>query len=245
MKKDSFSWNPWHGCRKLSAGCLNCYVYRIDGRHGKDSSVITRTENFGLPLRRKRNGEFKIPSGTLLYTCFSSDFLLEEADAWRPEAWEMMRLRKDVHFLFITKRIDRLHKCVPPDWGDGYENVTVCCTMENQDRVNYRLPIYKDAPLKHRIIICEPLLGEIVFPVSLEGWVEEVIAGGESGPDARPCDYKWILSLREQCIRNGIGFRFRQTGARFIKEGRLYRIPRPFQFSQARKADIDYRPAKR
>lgn len=244
MKKDFFSWNPWHGCRKVSAGCLNCYVYRIDGRHGKDSSVITRTENFGLPLHRKRDGKFKIPSGTLLYTCFSSDFLIEEADAWRPEAWKMMRLRKDVHFLFITKRIDRLQKCVPPDWGDGYENVTVCCTIENQERADYRLPIYKEAPIKHKIIICEPLLEEIVFPAPLEGWVEEIIAGGESGPDARPCDYKWILSLREQCIRNRVGFRFKQTGARFIKEGRLYRIPRPFQSSQARKADIDYHPAK-
>lgn len=48
------SWNPWHGCHKLSEGCRNCYVYRIDERHGKDSSVITRTRDFDLPVRRKR-----------------------------------------------------------------------------------------------------------------------------------------------------------------------------------------------
>ena len=94
----------------------------------------------------KKNGTYKIPSGNLVYTCFTSDFLIEDADEWRAEAWEMMRIRQDLRFLFITKRIDRLQQCLPPDWGDGYENVTICCTMENQDRVDYRLPIYKEIP---------------------------------------------------------------------------------------------------
>ena len=92
------------------------------------------------------------------------------------------------HFMFITKRIDRLQQCLPPDWGDGYDNVTICCTMENQDRVDYRLPIYKESPIKHKIIICEPLLSQIDFRGELEGWVEQVVAGGESGKEARVCN---------------------------------------------------------
>lgn len=116
---ESSLWNPWHGCHKLSTGCRHCYVYRGDSKHGKDSSIITKTGQFNLPVRRKKDKTYKIPSGNLVYTCFTSDFLIEEADEWRIEAWKMMRERYDLHFLFITKRIDRLSQCLPPDWGTG------------------------------------------------------------------------------------------------------------------------------
>ncbi|MGM9639147.1 MAG: DUF5131 family protein, partial [Butyricicoccaceae bacterium] len=52
-------WNPWHGCHKISAGCLNCYVYRIDARHGRDASQVVRNQVFDLPLRRTREGGWK------------------------------------------------------------------------------------------------------------------------------------------------------------------------------------------
>lgn len=233
-------WNPWHGCHKLSAGCRNCYVYRGDSKHGKDSSIVTKTEKFGLPLQRKRDKTYKIPSGNLVYTCFTSDFLIEEADEWRSEAWLMMHERQDLHFLFITKRIDRLQECLPADWGDGYDNVTICCTMENQERVDYRLPIYKATPVKHKVIICEPLLTPIDFKDNLGSWVEQIVAGGESGKEARVCDYDWVLDIRRQCVEHEINFWFKQTGYRFLKEGREYKVARQFQHSQARKANINY-----
>ena len=53
-------WNPWHGCRKISPGCLNCYVYRRDAEFGKDASVIAKTASFDLPVRRNRKGEYKL-----------------------------------------------------------------------------------------------------------------------------------------------------------------------------------------
>ena len=64
--------------------------------------------------------------------------------------------------------------------------------------------------------------------------------GGESGLEARPCRYEWVLGIREQCVAAGVSFTFRQTGARFIKDGRLYLIPKPKQHEQARRAGIDY-----
>ena len=213
MGEKASMWNLWHGCHKLSEGCRHCYVYRTDGKYGKDSSVVTKTEKFDLPLQRKKNGTYKIPSGNLVYTCFTSDFLIEDADEWRAEAWEMMRIRQDLRFLFITKRIDRLKQCLPPDWGDGYDNVTICCTMENQDRVDYRLPIYKEISIKHKIIICEPLLSRIDFRGELGEWVEQVVAGGESGKEVRVCDYEWVLDIRQQCIDANVGFWFKQTGS--------------------------------
>ncbi|WP_418415895.1 DUF5131 family protein, partial [Alistipes shahii] len=144
----SVSWNPWHGCRKISEGCRNCYVYRQDSRHDKDSREVRQTAMFDRPVRRSRDGRFKVPAGEMVYTCFTSDFLLEEADAWRAEAWEMMRIRHDLRFLFFTKRIDRLAAVLPPDWGDGYENVVIGCTVENQAMADYRLLLFLATPVR-------------------------------------------------------------------------------------------------
>lgn len=243
LVKGSVMWNLWHGCHKLSAGCKHCYVYRGDAKRDVDSSVVTQTKNFDLPVRRKRNGEYKVASGTLVYTCFTSDFFVEDADPWRAEAWAMMRERSDLDFLMITKRIDRCLQCLPDDWGDGYENVTICCTVENQACADYRLPVYKALPVRHKIIICEPLLEKIdLRPFDIGTWVEQVVAGGESGYEARPCDFDWVMELRHVCVENNVAFWFKQTGAKFIKDGKLYLIKRQFQHAQARKAGINFEP---
>ncbi|MDU1890223.1 MAG: DUF5131 family protein [Dysgonomonas sp.] len=234
-------WNPWHGCHKISDGCTHCYVYRGDARRGVDSSIVTQTKNFDAPIRRKRNGDYKISSGTEVATCFTSDFFNKDADQWRPEAWAMIRERSDLNFLMITKRIDRLHIGLPNDWGDGYDNVTICCTVENQDRVDYRLPIYKNAPIKHKIIICEPLLERIDLKPYIGSWVKQIVVGGESGALARPCDFEWIMEIHNLCVENNISFWFKQTGAKLVKDGKLYNIPRRMQHSQARKAGINYK----
>ena len=246
IERSSYMWNPWHGCRKLSAGCAHCYVYRGDSKRGVDSSVVKPTQHIDLPLRKKRDGSYKIPSGAMVYTCFTSDFWVEEADAWRAEAWRTMRVRSDLRFMIITKRIDRFSQSLPEDWGDGYENVTVCCTVENQDRADYRLPLYRAAPIRHKILICEPLLERIdLSAYAIGSWVEQVVAGGESGYDARVCDFDWVLDLRAQCLTQGVSFWFKQTGAKFLKEGRLYAIDRRLQHAQARKAAINYTAEKK
>lgn len=236
-------WNPWHGCRRYSPGCAHCYVYRIDALHGRDSSVCTRTGQFRLPVQRNRQGAYKLlPDGDYVYTCFSSDFLLEDADGWRPEAWDMIRARPDLRFFFITKRILRLRECLPPDWGEGWEHVTVGCTCEDQPRAEERLPAFLQAPLRHRIIICEPLLEHICLSPYLTPGIDRVMAGGESGEDARVCDARWVLSLREQCIRAGVPFVFRQTGARFCRNGRIYTVPRRLQGPQAARSGWSWSP---
>ena len=235
-------WNLWHGCQKLSEGCRYCYVYRGDAKRDIDSTIVTKTKSFDLPILKKRNGDYKIPAGTLVYTCFTSDFFVEDVDQWRAEAWDMIRLRNDLTFLMITKRIDRLHVVLPDDWGDGYENVTICCTVENQDRADYRLPIYKAAPIKHKIIICEPILERIdLRTYDIGSWIEQVVVGGESGLDARPCHFDWVTEIRDLCVENDVSFWFKQTGRKFVKDGRLYHIERKFQHSQARKAGLNFK----
>jgi protein gp37 len=218
---------------------LNCYVYRMDERHGRISSAPVKTQQFGAPVRKKRDGSYLIDPGSFVWTCFTSDFLLEQADPWREEAWAMMRERQDLTFLFITKRIHRFIKCIPKDWGDGYANVRICCTVENQKRADERLPIFEKVPAKHKSIICEPLLEKIDLSPYLGPWVREVTVGGESGSDARVCDYRWVIDLQDQCAQKKIPFIFKQTGYRFLRDGKLYLVARRFQHEQAQKAGLN------
>ena len=237
-------WNPWHGCKKLSPGCLNCYVYRRDESIGKDASIVSKTGDYDLPLKRNRKKEYKLtPADGVVYTCMTSDFFLEEADDWRPGCWDMIRERRDLSFHIITKRIDRFEKCMPPDWGDGWEHVIICSTCENQDRADYRLPILLELPIRHRQIVSEPMLEEVHFEKYLAtGLIEHVTCGGESGPNARPCDFRWIKEVRRECIRHEVPFFFKQTGAVFIMNGKTYHIDRKDQMSQARKSGYSYTP---
>lgn len=241
------NWNPWHGCTKYSEGCRYCYVYRQDEKYGSltASSLCRRTGNFDLPRKRKRDGSFKIAPGSVVFTCFTSDFLLKDADCWRTDCWKMMKERQDCFFYFFTKRIERFADCIPEDWGEGYDNVLVGCTCENQDRADYRLPIFLGLPIRHKSIILGPMLSRIDLRNYLTPEIEEVSCSGESGVNVRPMDYDWVLDVRQQCMERNIPFLFHQTGAYFIKDGKKYRIPRKYQISQAKKAGIDYRTGER
>ncbi len=239
---ESANWNPWHGCTKISPGCKYCYVYRQDERYGAAvaSSLCRKTANFDLPVRQKRDGSYKIPPGRMVFTCFTSDFLLRDADEWRPDCWRMIRRRSDCFFFFFTKRIDRLAQCLPPDWGDGYDNVRIGCTVENQARADARLPVFLALPIKHRAIIAAPLLERLDISAYLGRSIEEVSVGGESGTNARLCSYDWVVALRRQCADKAVPFRFHQTGAHFMKDGKRYNIPRAAQHTQAQKAGLDF-----
>lgn len=234
-------WNPWHGCFKYSEGCDNCYVYRRDRKIGKDAGNITKNACFSLPLEKDRNRNFKIKSGDTVWCCMTSDFFLAEADKWRNDIWDIIRLRNDVNFNIITKRITRFYECIPEDWGMGWDNVSVFCTCENRKRAIERLPFFAQAPIKHKHIVCEPLLEQLnLLPYLAD--IKSVTVGGESGNEARECDFDWVLDIREQCIEAEVEFWFKQTGAKFRKNGKLFRIHRKFQHSQAHNANINYSP---
>lgn len=162
-------------------------MFRRDAEFEKDSNVVKKTSSFNLPIRRESSGNRKVPSESLIWICFTSAFFIEEADEWREDAWLMIYRHSVLHFFMITKRLERILECLPEDWGNCYEHVTICCTMENQRRVDKWLPLY-----------------------------------------------------REQTIAANVPFHFKQTGAHFRKEGRLYNIPRQLQMQQTHRAGIDY-----
>ena len=232
-------WNPWRGCRKCSDGCLHCYIHKGDAKRKMDTNLIVQTKDFYKPIEKLKNGSYKMKAG-MVFLCFSSDFLIEDADEWRGECWAMMKERQDCTFLFLTKRIERFMECIPEDWGNGYQNVVVCCTVENQKNADRKLAVFQSLPIRHKCITAQPLLEAI----DLEGYLEDielVVVGGESDYYARPLDYDWVLDIREQCIRKKVDFEFRQCGTHFIKDDRRYKLKTKDLCSQARKADINYK----
>ena len=225
------SWNPWHGCEKYSEGCKNCYVYRMDKRYGRDPSKIKVTKQFNLPVIKNIKGEYKYPSGTVFFTCYTSDFFLPEMKEERIKAIDIIKERNDCMFYIITKRIDLIDIDIP-------DNVELCCTCENQKQYDYRIPIFKKVNAKHKSLCLEPLLGPIDLGDLSDLKLEKIIAGGESGygNDIRFCEESWVANLYKQAKNFNIPFCFKQTGTRFkyLNDQILY-ITRENQFSEAEK----------
>ena len=235
-------WNPWHGCIKCSEGCENCYMYYIDAMRNKDGAEIYRTSNAAYPLSRDRKGQYKIQSGEMVSVCMTSDFFLEQADAWRDEAWDIIRARSDVIFYLLTKRPQRVADCLPSDWGGGWDNVFFNVTCENQKRADERMPILLDLPFKHKGVGCTPLIGPVSLDKYLDsGQIERVLCGGENYGGRRPCRFEWVQSLREECVARNITFCFLETGTVFIKDGKRYTLSdKRMQTVQAFRSGMNY-----
>lgn len=240
-------WSPWHGCKKISEGCAHCYMYYLDKIHGnKDGSVIYKTKDINYPLQRHRDGSYKIQSGEQIRICMSSDFFLEEADAWREEVWDIIRKRKDVIFFILTKRADRIEKNLPKDWDDGWENVFLNVTCENQQRADERIPILLSLKAKHKGIMCAPFIGPVSISRYLEqGELEQVIVGGENYDGARPCHFDWVKSLRQECVNKNVKFCFIETGTKFVKDGKMYTLKsKELQARMAYKSGMNFEGKK-
>lgn len=239
-------WNPWHGCRRYSAGCQNCYVYFLDGLRDRDAGVITKNKtSFDLPVKKDRRGNYKIPPGTVLGTCFTSDLFIEETDEWRSEVWDMIRQRPDVRFLIPTKRIVRFAECVPEDWGEGWDNVVIAVSTENQAMADKRLPLLLEAKVRHRVVFVSPILEYVSLGKYLQsGLIEQVSVGGESYANARVCDFDWVKRIFADCQKYGVPFDFHQTGSNFRKDGRIYHIKHRDEHSQAKKGEALLRSGK-
>lgn len=175
------TWNPWYGCQKVSPGCKLCYMYRDMERYGRDPRAVTRSKTaFKMPL--------KLKEPTTIFTCSWSDWFIEEADGWRPEAWEIIKATPQHTYQILTKRPERILDHLPPDWGNGYPNVWLGVSVESQEWADKRIPHLLRVPAAVRFLSCEPLLGPVdltnicaegtadsgwfVNALSLEEWTE-------------------------------------------------------------------------
>ncbi len=200
---DSRIWNPWRGCKKISEGCDNCYVLP----HNTFRSEYYSFQHIdALP-------------GTFITVSLLSDFFLKTADSLRKQVWQTIRDNPNLIFLIITKRVSRIKRCLPEDWNDGYDNVVLCATAENQKRAGERIPILLEIPAKHKWVTCSPLLENIdLTPYLQSGQIECVETTGECDCKklARPTLYNWSKSLSDQCKQFNTRFSQLYLGHNFI-----------------------------
>jgi len=191
------TWNPHHGCQKVSEGCKYCYMFRDKERYGVDPTTVMKSKSmFTAPLKWKEPRK--------VFTCSWSDFFIEEADSWRPELWEIIKATPHLTYQILTKRPARIEECLPADWGNGYPNVWLGVSVENQAETT-RCAILDEIPAAVRFISVEPLLSEISLePVFSRYDFHWVIVGGESGNNTgkyrfRKCEMDWIAAIVDQC----------------------------------------------
>lgn len=196
------TWNPWQGCRKVSSGCKNCYMFRDKKRWGQDGSKIYMSSWATM----KKPLSWKEPAK--VFTCSWSDFFLPEADFWRESAWEIIQKTPHLIYLILTKRPERIKDCLPGDWP--FPNVWLGVTAENQEMADHRWNLIMDIPCT-KFISVEPMLG----PVRLnDDWLilspDWIICGGESGPGFREMKMEWAETLKHDCDEWGIPFFMKQ-----------------------------------
>ncbi len=222
------TWNPVTGCTKVSPGCAYCYAeaftlrFRRGGPYLPGETTITlHHDRLDLPLR------WRAPR--LIFVNSMSDLFHESVpDSFISAVFQVMCQAPQHRFQVLTKRHERLASLAPllpfPD------NVWIGVSIENQYWAERRIPELKRVPAKLRFLSCEPLLGPVNLRTHLKG-LHWVIAGGESGPRARPAHLDWIRDLRDQCQQIGVAFFLKQLGGHphprghdeALLDGRLWR----------------------
>ena len=236
-----YMYNPWHGCHKISEACKNCYVFSFDSKRGIDSEIVKKNAEFDIIIRKNKKGQYKIPDGVEVAVCLTSDFFVKEADPWRDEVWQMIKSRPKVNFVIFTKRCNRIKECLPYDFGKAYDHVAINLTAENQKRIDERLPIFIELPIKTKGVLVSPMLEKVDMSFYLNTHkIDYVYVSGENYRNARPLNFDWVKDLHDQCVNSNTTFIFYDTGSNFVIDGKQYFIPYSQGKAQAKKANINY-----
>lgn len=226
----NMSWNPVTGCTRVTSGCDHCYAFALhdmrhkafqthQGRYPRTGVSIPRQyakpfseiqllpERLNDPLRIKTPQRFFVNSmSDLFHSQVPEDYIRQIFEVMREADWHI--------FQILTKRAGRLRHLGPRlDWPP---NVWIGVSIEN-DLLTPRANALREIPAAVRFLSCEPLLGPLPS-LRLEG-IHWVITGGESGPEARPCDPAWVRAIRDLCIASGVTFYHKQWGGRTPKSG--------------------------
>ena len=219
-----FSINFFTGCTKVSEGCKFCYMYRDQERYGKDPKEVVPVQDKTIQKTLR-----EATPGSKIFVSSWTDFFIEEGDQYRAAAWDVIRSRPDLIWQILTKRPERIEECLPEDWGDGWPNVWLGVSAENQKRFDERVYQLIMIPAAKRFISVEPIVGKIDlsgFLCKTEGMlrcpIHWVIVGGESGNDTgnylyRKSELSWYYKVVNQCKSNGVPVFVKQLGTYLSK----------------------------
>lgn len=232
------TFNPWIGCTAISPACDNCYAADWAKRYGRDFAERARTKTWGDPLKWEReHAEFFAEHGRrrrVFCASLADVFDNEVPEDWRMDLFWLIHHTPNLDWLLLTKRIGnaagmmhdvRITLDPTAEWPEALPNVWLGATICNQEEADRDIPKLLKVPAVVRFVSIEPMLSPI--DLHLFGTLPRdvatnytltyerlhwVIAGGESGPNARPSHPDWFRSLRDQCAAAGVPFLFKQWG---------------------------------
>jgi len=202
------TWNPITGCTKISPGCKNCYAERMALRlqamgqpnYAAGFELAMHEHALPLPLSWKTPQTIFVNSmSDLFHKQVPLEFILKVFDVMNQADWHRYQI--------LTKRSGRLRQLdgqLP--WSD---HIWMGVSVENA-RCAYRVDDLRNTRAFVKFLSLEPLIGP-VRDMDLAG-IDWVIAGGESGPSARPMDPSWVTDIRDQCRKARVPFFFKQWG---------------------------------
>ena len=234
------TFNPWLGCTKVSPACDHCYAEAWAKRSGlvqwgNNPRRATSDAYWKQPHRWNREARAAGVRRRVFCASLADVFDNQVDPAWRRELWDLIHQCDALDWLLLTKRPQNIAAMLPGGGDDPlngidryatpwpWPHVWLGTTVENQEEADRRIPHLLAVPARLRFLSCEPLLGPVDlreyichpasdWMISPELALYWVIAGGESGPGARPMRPDWARSLRDQCQAAGVPFFFKQWG---------------------------------
>ena len=216
------TWNPVTGCDMVATGCDNCYAMALAKRlkamgadkYQADGDPRTSGPGFGVATHpRALEQPYRWRSPRVVFVNSMSDLFHARVPlSFVRDIFSVIRDTPQHTYQVLTKRAHRMERLAGQlDWPD---NLWMGVSVESIDVVN-RIDHLRAVPAAVRFLSCEPLL--TALPNLALDQIDWVIAGGESGPRARPMDPGWVIDLRDQCAAAGPAFFFKQWGGRTPK----------------------------
>lgn len=206
-----FTWNPMHGCSRVSEGCRHCYAETLSRRYGWTKLPWTARNaeaNVQLKSHKLRDPERVQAPSRVFVNSMSDLFHPLVPDNYIAQIFEVMA-RVDRHtYQVLTKRPERA-----AEWpGPWPANIWMGTSVEDQRAADLRIPHLQRCGAAVRFLSAEPLIGPMDLAGRLDG-VHWVIVGGESGKGHRPMPHGWARQIRDACLESGVAYFFKQSAA--------------------------------
>lgn len=209
------TWNPVHGCSRVSAGCRNCYAERISLQKGFTKKPWTKqNEKDNILLKpHKLREPYSLKEPSFIFVNSMSDlFHPVIPDEYRRQIFDIMNDLPKHIFQVLTKRPELAIK-----WNYGWaDNIWMGVSVENKKALG-RIDLLRECSAKLKWISFEPLLEDLENVNLID--ISWAVVGGESGPGFRPMDHKWARNIRNQCILQNVAFFFKQSSNFFTERG--------------------------
>ena len=213
------TWNPVTGCTKITRGCDNCYAARFSERFRNVPGHPFST-GFDLTLRPERLAQpLRWAKPRMIFVNSMSDLFQKEIPlSFIDQAFDVMEAADWHVFQVLTKRSSLMRDYMDRRYGTKRGPKHIWCGVSVEDaQAKSRVEHLRNAQAGVRFLSIEPLI-DAVGAIDLVG-IDWVIAGGESGPGARPVTLEWLRDVRDQCIRQDVAFFFKQWGGVRPKSG--------------------------